>query len=84
MRGLGEVGPLARRVAKLIKYLNAGRSVEVDGNIYCLKKEGDGAYGSKLIPVNDWTMEEIMALADGLDGQSYIDVMNFKNKKEIL
>lgn len=78
MRSLGEVGPLARRAAKLMKYLYSGRTVEVDGNLYCLKKEGQGAYGSKLIPVNDWSFDEFLALANELDGKDYLNVMNFK------
>ena len=81
----GEVGPLARKAAKLMRYLKAGHTVDVDGNIYYLKLENDTAVNWKVIPVNDWTAMEFLALAENLEGSEYIKVMNFnKKKKEIL
>lgn len=77
MRGEGP-GPSARKAAKLMRYLSSGLTVEIDGYIYYLKNDKDTAINWKAVAVNDWSMLELMALADTLEGKVYRDVMNFK------
>jgi hypothetical protein len=58
-----------------------GNSVVIDGRTFFIDYEGEDAHQS-WIPVNKWNYEEMMQLADGLEGVEYAKVMNYKGVKK--
>ena len=75
------ISPENIRTIKLLKYFLSGKIVCVEGINYfasTVLEQGDGASVWDGVDVSSWTIMELKALADMLEGQIYSDVMNFK------
>jgi hypothetical protein len=84
MRNRDGASPKAIKTVKLLKFLLAGNSAEIDGVVYYLDsvaKKGLGAKTWNSVAVDNLTLEAFMELAEEMDGYTYNTVMLYDSAK---